>query len=278
MSKTKLCVTLVFVVCLLCAFCCGAASAEQTDGGASYTEVPVYLDGLLSCRGYDIGEDTYVSIETIAGLLGFDTTVEFNTETNTLTVMVADIEITVNAGQDYMTANGRCLYLPGGYVSIGGTAVFPMEIIVEIFNVDAIFDTELGAYDLGTVNMQILASGDEFYNADDLYWMSRVITAEAGNQPFEGQIAVGNVVLNRVASPRFAGTVKDVIFQEGQFDPVRNGSIYCTPFNSCITAAKLALEGHNVVGNALYFQQSSGGDMATYGSFVTQIGAHYFFA
>ena len=278
MSKTKLCVTLVFVVCLLCAFCCGAAAAEQTDGGAGYTEVPVYLDGLLSCRGYQIGEDTYVSLETIAGLIGYDAAADFNSETNTLTITVADIEITVNAGQDYMTANGRCLYLPGGYVSIDGNAVFPLDIVMKIFNLDAVFDTEIGAYDLSTVNKSIITSGDEFYNADDLYWLSRVITAEAGNQPFVGQIAVGNVVLNRVASPRFAGTVQDVIFQEGQFDPVRNGSIYCTPFNSCITAAKLALEGRNVVGNALYFQQSRGGDMSHYGSFVTQIGAHYFFA
>ena len=278
MSKTKLCITLVFVVCLLCAFGCGSAMAEQTDGGVSYTETPVYLDGLLSCRGYEIDGDTYVSLEKIAGLIGYDTTAEFNSETNTLTVMVADIEITVTAGQEYMTANGRCLYLPGGYVSIGDTAVFPMDIVAKIFNLDAAYDSESGAYDLSTVNKSIIPSGDEFYNADDLYWMSRIITAEAGNQPLDGQIAVGNVVLNRVASSRFANTVEGVIFQAGQFEPVSTGGVYCTPFNSCIVAAKLALEGRNVVANALYFQQSGSGDMSRYGNFVTKIGAHYFFA
>lgn len=278
MSKTKLCVTLVFVVCLLCAFCCGAAMAEQTDGGASYTETPVYLDGLLSCRGYEIGGDTYVSLQTVAELIGYTSAADFNSETNTLTITVADIEITVTAGQPYMTANGRCFYLPKGYVTIDGNAVFPMDIVAKIFNLDAVYDSENGIYDLSTVNKSILAGADEFYNSDDLYWMSRVITAEAGNQSLEGQIAVGNVVMNRVASSRFASTVKSVIFQEGQFDPVRSGGIYCTPFDSCVVAAKLALEDCNVVGNALFFQQSRGGDMAGYASFIKQIGAHYFFA
>lgn len=278
MSKTKLCITLVFVVCLLCAFCCGVAAAEQTDGGASYTETPVYLDGLLSCRGYEIDGDAYVSLETIAGLIGFDASADFDSETNILTIQVADIEITVTEGQDYMTANGRCLYLPGGYVSIGGNAVFPMDIVAEIFNLDVDYDDEIGAYDLSTVNKSILTGGDEFYDANDLYWLSRIITAEAGNQPLDGQIAVGNVVLNRVASSRFANSVQGVIFQEGQFDPVANGSVYCNPFASCVTAAKLALEGRNVVGNALFFQQTKCGDMSKYGNFVAQIGDHYFFA
>ena len=277
MSKTKLCVTLVFVVCLLCAFCCGTAMAEQTDGGASYAETPVYLDGLLSCRGYEIGGDTYVSLETVAELIGFDASADFNSETNTLTIKVADIEITVTAGQPYMTANGRCLYLPDGYVSIDGSAVFPIDIVAKIFNLDAAYDSENGIYDLSTVNKSILTGADEFYNSDDLYWMSRIITAEAGNQPFEGQIAVGNVVMNRVASPRFASTVKDVIFQEGQFDPVRSGGVYCDPFDSCVLAAKLALEGCNMVGNALFFQMSPGGEMSQYASLLMQIGEHYFF-
>lgn len=278
MSKTKLCITLVFVVCLLCAFCCGSAAAEQTDGGASYTETPVYLDGLLSCRGYEIGGETYVSLESVAGIIGYTSSADFNSETNTLTVTVADIEITVTAGQPYMTANGRYIYLPNGYASIDGTAVFPVEVVAKIFNLDTAYDSEDGNYDLSTVNKSILSSGEEFYNEEDLNWLSRIITAEAGNQPLLGQIAVGNVVMNRVASPRFANTVKGVIFQEGQFDPVRTGGINMQPFDSCVVAAKLALEGYNVVGNALFFQQSAYGDMAEYASLISKIGAHYFFA
>lgn len=278
MSKTKLCISLVFVVCLLCAFCCGYAAAEQTDGGASYTESPVYMDGLLSCRGYNIGGETYVSLESVAGIIGYSSSADFNSDTNILTVKVADIEITVNAGQNFLTANGRCIYLPSGYFTIEETAVFPIEVVAKIFSLDVAYDSESGNYDLSTANKSIISGGDEFYNEEDLYWLSRVITAEAGNQSLMGQIAVGNVVLNRVASPRFANTVKGVIFQEGQFDPVRTGGIYMNPYDSCIIAAKLALEGCDVVGNALFFQQSAYGDMAEYASLVAKIGAHYFFA
>ena len=278
MSKTKLCITLVFVVCLLCAFCCGSAAAEQTDDGASYTETPVYLDGLLSCRGYEIGGETYVSLESVAGIIGYTSSSDFDSETNTLTITVADIEITVTDGLGYMTANGRCFYLPDGYSSIDGTAVFPLEIVAKIFNLGVGYDTERETFDLNTVNKSILASADDFYNEDDLYWLSRIITAEAGNQPLEGQMAVGNVVLNRVASPRFANTVKAVIFQEGQFDPVKTGAVYMEPFDDCIAAAKMVLEGENIVDDALFFQRSAYGEMAKYADLVMKIGAHYFFA
>ena len=60
MSKLKKnSLALVFVICLLCVFLCGSALAEETDNGAGYTETPVYVDGLLSCRGYMIGDDSY---------------------------------------------------------------------------------------------------------------------------------------------------------------------------------------------------------------------------
>ena len=50
MSKLKKnSLALVFVICLLCVFLCGSALAEETDNGVSYTETPVYVDGLLSC-------------------------------------------------------------------------------------------------------------------------------------------------------------------------------------------------------------------------------------
>lgn len=277
MSKTKLCTTLVFVVCLLCAFCCCTASAEMTDGGESFTEAPVYMDGLLSCRGYEIGGETYVSLESVAGIIGYTTSAEFDLETNTLTFKVEDIYITVTRGENYMTANGRCIYLPNGYESIDGVAVFPIEAVAKIFNLSTVRDNFSGSYDLNTVNKAILKSADEFYDEEELMWMGRIITAEAGNQCLEGQIAVGNVVLNRVKSPRFADSIKGVIFQPGQFDPVERGAIYIEPFEQCAVAAKLALEGYNVVGDALFFQQSAYGEMSQYASLVMQIGVHYFF-
>ena len=79
MSKLKKnSLALVFVICLLCVFLCGSALAEETDNGVGYTETPVYVDGLLSCRGYMIGDDSYVSLEAACAVLGYDADVNYD--------------------------------------------------------------------------------------------------------------------------------------------------------------------------------------------------------
>lgn len=92
---------------------------------------------------------------------------------------------------------------------------------------------------------------------EDLYWLSRIIHAEAQGEPYEGKVAVGNVILNRVKSSLFPNSIKGVVFdkQQGytQFSPVLDGSIYNTPNSDSINAARDALNGSRPVGDALYF-------------------------
>jgi N-acetylmuramoyl-L-alanine amidase len=126
-----------------------------------------------------------------------------------------------------------------------------------------------------------ITSGDVAYPSDVLYWLSHIINAESGNQPLAGKIAVGNVVLNRVASSSFPNTVYEVIFQRSQFTPVSNGSIYLTPNAESVIAAKLCLDGANTVGNAIYFlnPKSSPNSWASRTRpYVATIGAHAFYA
>lgn len=93
--------------------------------------------------------------------------------------------------------------------------------------------------------------------SDDVYWLARIIHAEAEGEPYIGKVAVGNVVLNRLNSPRFPNTIYGVIFdvQEGytQFSPVLDGRIYNKPNSESIRAAEAALNGERPVGTALYF-------------------------
>ena len=87
-------------------------------------------------------------------------------------------------------------------------------------------------------------------------WLSRIIYAESGGESITGQIAVGNVILNRVKSSQFPDTVEGVIFDRKdavQFEPVGNGRVYQTPSAQSVEAAKRALDGENVIGSALYF-------------------------
>ena len=82
------------------------------------------------------------------------------------------------------------------------------------------------------------------------------ICAESGAESMTGQIAVGNVILNRVKSSQFPDTVEGVIFDRKdavQFEPVSNRRVYLPPTSQSVEAAKRALDGENVVGSALYF-------------------------
>jgi len=93
------------------------------------------------------------------------------------------------------------------------------------------------------------------YN-DAVYWLSRIIEAEAGGESLKGKVAVGEVILNRVRSNEFPDTIWTVIFDTKfgiQFEPVANGTIYNTPSSDSIKAAKMALDGSNYVGDCLYF-------------------------
>ncbi|WP_168735378.1 cell wall hydrolase [Cohnella fermenti] len=88
----------------------------------------------------------------------------------------------------------------------------------------------------------------------DVALLSKLIQVEAGYEPYEGKIAIANVVLNRVKSGRFPDTVSGVIYAAGQFPPARNGNLQTLSASSeSVQAAKAALSGENVVPGALYF-------------------------
>jgi N-acetylmuramoyl-L-alanine amidase len=96
------------------------------------------------------------------------------------------------------------------------------------------------------------------YSEDDLYWLAKMIYAEARGETMAGQVAVGAVILNRVEHPNFPKTVRSVIFEKWgiyyQFEPVQNGSIYrLEPGATAYQAAKSALAGEDPTKGALFF-------------------------
>ena len=103
------------------------------------------------------------------------------------------------------------------------------------------------------------------YTDEELKLLACLVHAEAGNQSYEGKLAVANVVLNRVKSGKFPDTIKDVIYQPGQFTVVKNGALskQLKKYDSysskaqlqSIEAAKAALAGENNIGNRLYFNE-----------------------
>lgn len=90
-------------------------------------------------------------------------------------------------------------------------------------------------------------------NEKEVLLLAKIINAEAGNQPYKGKLAVGNVVMNRVASPKFPDTIREVVYQKGQFSPVANGSINKKPNNDSIKAAKEILKGRRILHKDVLF-------------------------
>lgn len=95
----------------------------------------------------------------------------------------------------------------------------------------------------------------------DLELLSTLIYCEAGNQPYEGQLAVGSVVMNRVASSSFPNSVSGVIYQSGQFSPVSSGrfaqALAAGLGSQCTSVAQEVLNGKRNV-TCLYFRVNTG--------------------
>lgn len=105
--------------------------------------------------------------------------------------------------------------------------------------------------------------------------LAALIFCEAGNQPYDGKVAVGAVVMNRIASSRFPNTLEGVIYQRGQFGPAITGKLGRVLASgripaSCYQAAQDAMNGANPIGNALFFNTGRPGS-AGY-----KLGDHYF--
>ncbi len=113
------------------------------------------------------------------------------------------------------------------------------------------------------------------FAAGDIDLLAAIIECEAGGEPYVGQVAVGNVVMNRVKSPLFPNTVLEVIYQNRQFSPVGSGRFAVVlargANESCYNAARDAMGGSAPVGNCLFFRTPIPGLTGT------QIGGHIFY-
>ncbi len=101
--------------------------------------------------------------------------------------------------------------------------------------------------------------GDVTFADGDRELLANLIYCEAGAEPYEGKVAVGAVVINRVLSSVYPDTVVGVIYQSGQFSPVASGRLALALANgsatdACYQAADAAMGGATNVGNCVYFR------------------------
>ena len=107
-----------------------------------------------------------------------------------------------------------------------------------------------------TKNDEVINNTPVNYDTSDLAMMAAIIECEAGNQSYEGKLAVGSVIVNRINSPKFGNTLQAVLYAPSQFSPVASGRFAIVLARGadaeCTKAAKEVLNGHITI-NALYF-------------------------
>lgn len=113
-------------------------------------------------------------------------------------------------------------------------------------------DGVIGDRTLAALGINVAASKTTSTN-QDVVLLSRLINGEARGEPYEGQVAVGAVVLNRTRDPRFPSTVAGVIYQPGAFTATVDGQINANIEQSSINAARDALNGWDPSGGAVYY-------------------------
>ncbi len=112
----------------------------------------------------------------------------------------------------------------------------------------------------------------------DATLLARVIEGEAADEPLQGKIAVGAVILNRTKSAAFPRTISGVIFQDYAFESIANGQAYRPLTQECMQAAQMALSGYDPTGGALFFWNPNKPVSPWIWSrnIITQIGNHVF--
>jgi len=238
---------------------------------------------------------TYVPIRFIGEALDVDKIV-WNEGAKTVLITKGNTKIALIANKNYAYVNDVYTQLDANAIIVNGRTFVPLRFISNCFGADVNWNQNTYTVTINSSNSNSSSSNssnssnkpsnssssssasstkpnnsssssstssnkpNNSYTEDEVYWLSRIIEAEASGEPYKGKVAVGEVILNRVESNDFPNTIWGVIFDTNfgiQFEPVANGSIYNTPSQESIEAAKTALSGSNYAGNSLYFLNPS---------------------
>lgn len=253
--------TIAMLLCILCLASvitpmASATAKNRIKFPTNASNVTIYSSKarVLEGEAAIIDSVTYVGLRAFCDLFG-DYDISWNDRTKTASVKADGFSLTATSGDIYIYANGRCLYTVGAVKIIDDRICVPIRPIAKALGVSVDWDAASRSVTLTKGNRNF-AWADSYYDSDDLYWLSRIISAEAKGESLKGQIAVGNVVMNRVRSKSYPNTIYGVIFDRKngtQFSPVAIGTIYQKPTASSVIAAKICLEGYSLSNDILFF-------------------------
>lgn len=173
----------------------------------------------------------------------------------------------------------RTIWIAGVLVMLVAAGLSGYKVVWKEKNVAAVQEQQMAAPAAKKNTAKTQASFHPSRVSDnDLKIMANAVYGEARGEPFEGQVAVAAVILNRVKSPSFPDTPSAVIFEPRAFTAVADGQIWLTPNESATKAVKNALNGWDPTGGCTYYFNP---DTATSGWIwtrpqVKKIGKHIF--
>ncbi len=220
---------------------------------SAYERISVSVGGTrLPVDGFKANGVEYIHLKSAAEAIGASYT--YSSSQKSATVKARGLTLTATSGCYVSYANDRCLFEISPTVLMNdGRLYIPAGIFAKAVGMTVSRSSRSmsisGSY-------SPILSADRFYREDEVYWLSRIISAESSGEPLLGQIAVGNVVLNRRNSRDYPNTIYGVIFDRKygvQFSPILNGTIYNTPTYNSVLAAKICLEGYDISSGALFF-------------------------
>lgn len=214
-----------------------------TVNGKALSEPGVVMNGVL-----------YLPLRAFANALG-TASVSYNKSTKTATLQMSGLYLTATDGGFVTYANDRPLFsFSPNVLMSNGKMYVPASALTKALGVEVKTQTRDAVSISGSYTP--LAHASKFYREDEVYWLSKIISAESAGESLIGQIAVGDVILNRVKSNLYPNTIYGVIFDRKygvQFSPILDGSIYKDPTYTATLAAKICLEGTSLSDNALFF-------------------------
>ena len=214
-----------------------------TVNGKALDEPGVMMNGTL-----------YLPLRAFAKSLG-NATVTYNKTTKTAVLEMPGLYLTATDLGFVTYANDRPLFsFSPNVLMSNGRMYVPASALTKALGVEIKAQTRTDVSIQGGYTP--LTHARDFYREDEVYWLSKIISAESAGESLIGQIAVGDVILNRVKSELYPNTIYGVIFDRKygvQFSPILDGSIYKDPTYTATLAAKICLEGTSLSDNALFF-------------------------
>ncbi len=259
------------------------AAAEIVEVGEEWTKIKSgNVEGYVNNEYCVFGDDAKALADEVCETYATSTTdglrvrSEANTDAEILTMLTKDQKLTVDTdaetqeGWVAVECQGKTAYLSADYAEVTQDIKTAMTLEEEQEMIAAQEAAKREAAEKAAAEKAAQASssstvsvdGGVSSSVDDVTLLAALIYCEAGGESYEGQLAVGAVVVNRVQSGAYPNSISGVIYQSGQFTPASSGKLARALANGsgnrCMKAAQEALSGVDNTGGALGFHAGKG--------------------